>query len=111
MFFSVYLLFFFPPHNPLISVDEINHSNLSTHILDISIFSSSCLPRNAASFVITLTPLNFIPSSFSKASFIIISLYRLKSKGDITQPCLTPLSTTTSLPTSPSHLTAVCCLQ
>src|SRR5438876_2390724 len=58
---------------------------------------------------VTLTPLNFIPSSFSKASFIINSLYRLKSKGDITQPCLTPLSTTTPLPTSPSHLTAACC--
>src|SRR2546425_7066960 len=52
MFFSVNLLFFFPPHNPLISVDEINHSNLSTHVLHISIFSSSCLPRNATSFVI-----------------------------------------------------------
>src|SRR5437899_6843405 len=52
MFFSVYLLFFFPPHNPLISVDEINHSSLSTHVLNISIFSSSCLPRNATSFVI-----------------------------------------------------------
>src|SRR4051812_7260512 len=43
---------FFPPHNPLISVDEINHSNLSTNVLRISIFSSSCLPRNATSFVI-----------------------------------------------------------
>src|SRR5437899_10961848 len=38
--------FFFPPHNPLISVDEINHSNLSTHVMHISIFSSSCLLRN-----------------------------------------------------------------
>src|SRR3989442_8346773 len=52
MFFSGYLLFFFPPHNPLISVNETNHSNLSTHVLHISIFSSSCLPRNATSFVI-----------------------------------------------------------
>src|SRR2546425_4167851 len=52
MFFSVYLLFFFPPHNALISVDEINHSNLSTHVLHISIFSSSCLLRNSTSFVI-----------------------------------------------------------
>src|SRR5437867_8537901 len=54
MFFSVYLLFFFPPHNPLIviSVDEITHSNLSIHVQHISIFSSSCLPRNATSFVI-----------------------------------------------------------
>src|SRR5437899_12259832 len=51
MFFSVYLLFFFP-HNPIISVDEINHSNLSTDVLHISIFSSSYLPRNATSFVI-----------------------------------------------------------
>src|SRR5437867_8973488 len=52
MFFSVHSLFFFPPHNPLVSADEINHSNLSTHVLHISIFSSSCLPRNATSFVI-----------------------------------------------------------
>src|SRR2546425_10710160 len=52
MFFSVNLLFFFPPHNPLISADEINHSNLSTHVLHISIFSSPCIPRNATSFVI-----------------------------------------------------------
>src|SRR3989441_9012109 len=52
MFFSVHPLFFFPPHNLLISADEINHSNLSTHVLHISIFSSSCLPRNATSFVI-----------------------------------------------------------
>src|SRR3989442_15278269 len=52
MFFSVYLLFFFSPRNPLKSVDEINHSNLSTHVLHISIFSSSCLPRNATTFVI-----------------------------------------------------------
>src|SRR2546425_2202583 len=52
MFFSVYPLFFFPPQNPLKSVDEINHSNLLTHALHISIFSSSCFPRNATSFVI-----------------------------------------------------------
>src|SRR5437867_10951774 len=52
MFFSVHLPFFFPPHNPLIPVDEINTLNLSTHVLHISIFSSSCLPRNATSFVI-----------------------------------------------------------
>src|SRR2546425_5971302 len=52
MFFSVHPLFFFPPHNLLISADEINHSNLSTYVLHISIFSSSCLPRNATSFVI-----------------------------------------------------------
>src|SRR3989441_13038935 len=52
MFFSVNLLIFFPPHTPLISVDEINHSILSTHVLHISIFSSSCLPRNETSSVI-----------------------------------------------------------
>src|SRR3989442_14823511 len=52
MFFPAYLLFFFPPHSPVISVDEINHSNLSTYVLHISIFSSSSLPRNATSFVI-----------------------------------------------------------
>src|SRR5437867_8971921 len=39
------------------------------------------------------------------ASFIINSQYRLKSIGDITQPCLTPFSTPTSLLTSPSQIT------
>src|SRR5437867_2985431 len=68
MFSSVYLLFFFPPHNPLISVDEINHSNLSTHVLHISIFSSSCLPRNAISFVIS-----------SKSPHSLLYLFNLSS--------------------------------
>src|SRR5881296_756357 len=60
MFFSVYLLFFFPPRNPLKSVDKINYSNLSTHVLHISIFSSSCLPRNATSFVIASKSPHFL---------------------------------------------------
>src|SRR2546425_77830 len=60
---------------------------------------------------VILIPLNLIPSTFSMTSFIINSLCRLKSIGDITQPCLTLLSTSTSLLTSPSHLTAACCLQ
>src|SRR3989442_11828784 len=71
MFFSVYLLFFFPLHNPLISVDEINHSNLSTHVPHISIFSSSCLPRNATSFAVALrSPHSLLYlSNLSLASF------------------------------------------
>src|SRR2546425_11247929 len=68
MFFSVYPLFFFPPHNPLISVDKINHSNFSTHVLHISIFSSSCLPRNATSFVVA-----------SKSPHSLLYLFNLSS--------------------------------
>src|SRR2546425_11645728 len=68
MFFSVYLLLFFPPHNPLINVDELNHSNISTHVLRVSIFSSSCLPRNATSFVIA-----------SKSSHSLLYLSNLSS--------------------------------
>src|SRR3989442_3142582 len=60
--------------------------------------------------LVIFTPPNLIPSTPSMASCIINSLYRLKSIGDITQPCLTPLSTPTSLLTSPSYLTAACCL-
>src|SRR3989442_1022500 len=71
MFFSVYLLFFFPPHNPLISVDKINQSNLSTHVLHISIFSSPCLPRNATSFLIASKSLHSLLylSNLSSVSF------------------------------------------
>src|SRR5881296_3660355 len=68
MFFSVYQLFFFPPHNPLISADEINHSNLSTHVLHISIFSSSCLPQNVTSFAIA-----------SKSPHSLLYLFNLSS--------------------------------
>src|SRR6267154_5411257 len=62
---------FFPPHNPLISVDEINHSNLSTHVLHISSSSSSYLPRSDTLFAISLKSPHFVscPSNLSSASF------------------------------------------
>src|SRR6267154_317964 len=69
--FSVHQLFFFPPHNPLISVDELNHSNLSTHVLHISFSSSSYLPQSDTLFATVLKSPHFLPcpSNLSSASF------------------------------------------
>src|SRR6267154_2221198 len=70
MLFSVHRLFFFSPHNPLISVDEINHSNLSTHVLRISFSSSSYLPGSDTLFATVLKPphLSACLSNLSSAS-------------------------------------------
>src|SRR2546425_6930984 len=97
----------------LISIPYALHVSFSLSIIFCMFFLLSATNTASSAYLksVILTPLNLLPSSFSKASFIINSLYRLKNKGDITQPCLSPLSTTTSLPTSPSHLTAACCLQ
>src|SRR5258708_16761178 len=64
-------IFLFPPHNPLISVDELNRSNLSTHVLHISFSSSSYLPRSDTLFATFLKSPHFLscPSSLSSASF------------------------------------------
>src|SRR6267154_3954647 len=68
--FSVRRLFFFPSHNPLISVDELNHSNLSTHVLHISFSSSLYLSRSDTLFATVLKSPNFLPcpSNLSSAS-------------------------------------------
>src|SRR6266403_3443403 len=81
------------------------------HLLHFFLFSATNTASSAYLRFVIFTPPNPIPSTPSMASCIINSLYRLKSIGDITQPCLTPLSTPTSLLTSPSHLTAACCRQ
>src|SRR6267154_1126332 len=67
--------FFFPPHNPLISADELNHSNLSTHVLHISFSSSSYLPRSDTLFATVLKSPHFLPSpsNLSSASFCSIA--------------------------------------
>src|SRR6267154_1004838 len=69
--FSVHQLFFFPPHNPLISVYELNHSNLSTHVLHILFSSSSYLSRSDTLFATVLKSPYFLPcpSNLSSASF------------------------------------------
>src|SRR6267154_2609525 len=69
--FPVHQLFFFPPHNPLISVNETNHLNLSTHVLQISFSSSSYLPRSDTLFAIVVKSPHFLPcpSNLSSASF------------------------------------------
>src|SRR6266403_1734074 len=85
--------------------------NLSIIFCIFFLFSATNTASSAYLRFVIFTPPNPIPSTPSMASCIINSLYRLKSIGDITQPCLTPLSTPTSLLTSPSHLTAACCLQ
>src|SRR3989442_14236050 len=74
--------------------------NLSIIFCIFSLFSATNTASSAYLKFVTFTPPNLIPSTPSKASCIINSLYRLKSIGDITQPCLTPLSTATSLVTS-----------
>src|SRR6267154_2730021 len=63
--------FLFPPHKPVISVDEINHSNLSTHVLHISFSSSSYLPESDTLFATILKSPHFLlcPSNLSSASF------------------------------------------
>src|SRR5207247_6718734 len=85
--------------------------NLSIIFCIFFLFSATNTASSAHLRFVIFTPPNPIPSTPSMASCIINSLYRLKSIGDITQPCLAPLSTPTSLLTSPSHLTAACCLQ
>src|SRR6267154_337027 len=63
--------FLFPPHNPLISIDELDHSNLSTHLLHISFSSSSYLLRSDTLFATVLKSLYFLPypSNLSLTSF------------------------------------------
>src|SRR3989442_628777 len=97
----------------LISIPYALHVvfNLSIIVCIFLLFSATNTASSEYLRFVILTPPNLIPSTPSMASCIINSLYRLKSIGDITQPCLTPLSTPTSLLTSPSHLTAACCLQ
>src|SRR5437899_1880262 len=97
----------------LISIPYALHVlfSLSTIFCIFFLLSDTNTASSAYLRSVILTPLNLIPSIFSMASFIINSLYRLKSIGDITQPCLTPFSTSTSLLISPSHLTTACCLQ
>src|SRR6267154_2212968 len=67
--------FLFPPHNPLKSVDELNHSNLSTHVLHISFSSSSYLPLSDTLFATVLKSPYFLPcpSNLSSVSFFIIT--------------------------------------
>src|SRR6478735_735429 len=57
---------------------------------------------------VLLFPLKRTPFSLSNASVIMYSLYRLKSIGDMMQPCLTPLLMLTYLLISLSNLTAAC---
>src|SRR6267154_6531284 len=97
----------------LISIPYSLHVLFSLSIIFCIFFLLSATNTASSAYLrsVILIPLNLMPSTSSMASFIINSLYRLKSKGDITQPCLTPLSTLTSLLISPSHLTAACCLQ
>src|SRR6059036_2895657 len=97
----------------LISIPYALHVvlNLSIIFCIFLLLSATNTASSAYLRFVIFTPPNPIPSTPSKASRIVNSLYRLKSIGDITQPCLTPLSTPTSLLTSPSHLTAACCLQ
>src|SRR5206468_474980 len=97
----------------LISISYALHVvlNLSIIICIFSLFSAINTASSAYLRFVIFTPPNLIPSTPSMASCIINSLYRLKSIGDITHPCLTPLSTPTSLLTSPSHLAAACCRQ
>src|SRR6267154_2585569 len=63
--------FSFSLHITLISVDELNHSNLSTYVLHISFSSSPYLPRSDTLFA---TALKFphslpCPSNLSSTSF------------------------------------------
>src|SRR6267154_6263873 len=96
----------------LISIPYSLHALLSLSIIICIFFLLSATNTASSAYLssVILIPLNLIPSTFSMASCIIHSLYRLKSKGDITLPCLTPLSTPTSLLTSPAHITCSCML-
>src|SRR6267154_1758407 len=64
-------LFFFLPHNPLISVDNMNHSNLLTHVLRILFSSLSYLPRSDTLFATVFKSPHFLPcpSNLSSVSF------------------------------------------
>src|SRR3989441_2856695 len=83
----------------LISIPYALHVvlNLSIIFCIFSLFSATNTASSAYLKFVRFTPPKLIPSTPSMASCIINSLYRLKSIGDITQPCLTPLSTPTSL--------------
>src|SRR3989441_600552 len=92
----------------LISIPYALHVLCSLSIIFCFLFLLSATNTSSSAYLrsVILTPPNLIPSTFFMASFIINSLYRLKSIGDITQPCLISLSTPISLLSSPSHLTA-----
>src|ERR687891_370491 len=84
--------------------------SLNLSIIFCSFFFVSATDTASSAYLkfVMLLPLKFIPFLFSNASVIMNSLYKLKSMGEITHPCLTPLFMSTYLLTSLSHLTAAC---
>src|SRR5688572_30464687 len=97
----------------LISMPYSLQVSFSLSIIFCNFFLLSATNTASSAYLksVILNPPKLMPSIPSIASLIMNSLYRLNSNGDITHPCLTPLSTLISRLVPESHLTAASCFQ